>query len=945
MTHIAPIAPHGDHSTSRPKCSEAGDRRFNRAWLHPGTVLALLLCAAAAFGVWALLNRPVALADFHGRVAGLAFSPFQRGQSPEDARFPSKAEIRADLVQAAATAGRIRTYTVAGDMAEVPKLAADLPLKITLGAWLSADANANRKEITRLIATTKGAANVERVMVGNEVLLRGDLSAPALIADIARVRAALDLPVSTAEPWHVWLKHPELARAVDFITVHLLPYWEGQPADQAIAFTMNKLAEVRAAYPDKQIVIGEVGWPSNGVDIGPAHASRVNQAGFLRGFFRTAQRQHLDYYVMEAFDQPWKTSFEGRAAGYWGMFDLDRQAKWPMTGPVLEHPHWPGWAAGAVGLALLLAWGLLSRRPDIRVPGKLLLAGLAQGFVAALVCLMMVMSNTYLSLAAGAVWALLAAGQFLLLLLLLAGGFELAETIWARRWRRVPVLLPAPPQQAAGKVSIHIAICNEPPQMVTRTLDALAALDYPDFEVLVIDTDGVEKPQTSSGCSFLRFFPPRVHHPFVGALGPFDVVHFLVPDLLDPVVPSRSRLAILSRRASLQCHLAQLHRRERGPGKGVFRFPGQHVPDHHGQLAGGRHSRRGGSSFSLDAMKERPQRTGRRFCRPSRLHEHFAGTAIALLGDAPVACRLISRLTNLGCQSEVAAQLLRRRKACHVADRRQHRGRHDRAYPGNGHEAPGPWIIQGLLRQHLIEFCHLGADTLKLDHQAAEHGTLLVRQRQAVQPLASSLAEQVAGVFRDEVRVQDRLDAPLRANHLFENTHPLGHLAPPIERVLVGHPNLGQETCRVQASKDRGIDLVRLDASVGNRPHQARVCHRDTFDMRPHQPLNGGAVAGCFDDNLVLEAERLGEVHQRTADEINPQFPGDLSVLQDRHLSKRPMNVHTHDTHAVPPVVPGSQRACTTSTDPRSQRSRASRRGGHVTTRARSSWSGRPAAV
>jgi exo-beta-1,3-glucanase (GH17 family)/cellulose synthase/poly-beta-1,6-N-acetylglucosamine synthase-like glycosyltransferase len=490
MTHIAPIAPHGDHSTSRPKCSEAGDRRFNRAWLHPGTVLALLLCAAAAFGVWALLNRPVALADFHGRVAGLAFSPFQRGQSPEDARFPSKAEIRADLVQAAATAGRIRTYTVAGDMAEVPKLAADLPLRVTLGAWLSADANANRKEITRLIATTKGAANVERVMVGNEVLLRGDLSAPALIADIARVRAALDLPVSTAEPWHVWLKHPELARAVDFITVHLLPYWEGQPADRALAFTMNKLAEVRAAYPDKQIVIGEVGWPSNGVDIGPAHASRVNQAGFLRGFFRTAQRQHLDYYVMEAFDQPWKTSFEGRAAGYWGMFDLDRQAKWPMTGPVLEHPHWPGWAAGAVGLALLLAWGLLSRRPDIRVPGKLLLAGLAQGFVAALVCLMMVMSNTYLSLAAGAVWALLAAGQFLLLLLLLAGGFELAETIWARRWRRVPVLLPAPPQQQpAGKVSIHIAICNEPPQMVARTLDALAALDYPDFEVLVIDNN------------------------------------------------------------------------------------------------------------------------------------------------------------------------------------------------------------------------------------------------------------------------------------------------------------------------------------------------------------------------------------------------------------------------------------------------------------------------
>ncbi len=485
MTHIAPIAPHRDSSSSR-----TPGRSFSRAWLQPGTLLALLLAASVALGLWAAANRPVNLPDFHGRVAGLAFSPFQRGQSPEDATFPTPTQIRADLVQAAATARQIRTYTVAGDMALVPKLAADLPLRLTLGAWLSADTTANAKELTRLIATTRAASNVQRVIVGNEVLLRGDLSAPALIADIARVRAALAVPVSTAEPWHVWLKHPELAQAVDFITVHLLPYWEGQPRDQALAFTMEKLADVQAAYPGKKIVIGEVGWPSNGVDIGPAHASRINQAGFLRDFFGVAQREHLDYFVMEAFDQPWKTSFEGRAAGYWGMFDLDRQAKWPMTGPVLEHPHWAGWAAGAIATALLLAWGLLSRRPDIRLPGKLLLAGLAQGFVAALVCLMMVMSNTYLSLAAGLVWAVLAAGQGLLLLLLLAGGFELAETIWARRWRRVKLLLPAPRHQAAsGKVSIHIAICNEPPRMVARTLDALAALDYPDFEVLVIDNN------------------------------------------------------------------------------------------------------------------------------------------------------------------------------------------------------------------------------------------------------------------------------------------------------------------------------------------------------------------------------------------------------------------------------------------------------------------------
>src|SRR6185312_12470609 len=230
---------------------------------------------------------------------------------------------------------------------------------------------------------------------------------------------------------------------------------------------------------------GEVGWPSNGVDIGGARASRVNQAVFLRGFFNIARQRGLDYFVIEAFDQPWKTSFEGRAAGYWGIMDLDRHAKWAMTGPVVETPNWPAWAGGSIAVAALLAGLLLSRRPDIRLPGKLALAGLAQGFVATLACVLLAMSGKYLSGPAAAMWGVLAAGQALLLLLLLADSFELAETVWGRRFEPVS----APADARLPKVSIHVPICNEPPHMVQQTLDALAELDYPDFEVLVIDNN------------------------------------------------------------------------------------------------------------------------------------------------------------------------------------------------------------------------------------------------------------------------------------------------------------------------------------------------------------------------------------------------------------------------------------------------------------------------
>jgi cellulose synthase/poly-beta-1,6-N-acetylglucosamine synthase-like glycosyltransferase len=300
------------------------------------------------------------------------------------------------------------------------------------------------------------------------------------------------VPVSTAEPWHVWLAHPELAQAVDYITIHLLPYWEGLPIDDALRFIMQKLDAVQAAYPGKPIVIGEVGWPSNGVDIGGARAGRVNQAMFLRKFFIEADKRGLDYFVMEAFDQPWKTSFEGRAAGYWGMMDLDRRAKWSMTGSVRETPGWAGWAAASIVGATLLAGLLLSRRPDIKLPGKLLLAGLAQLFCATLAAVLLAMSGKYLSGAAGVIWGALAAGQALLLFLLLADSFEMAETVWGRQYRRLVDPRPAPEGTHLPKVSIHLPICNEPPQMVRQTLEALADLDYPDFEVVVVDNNTVD---------------------------------------------------------------------------------------------------------------------------------------------------------------------------------------------------------------------------------------------------------------------------------------------------------------------------------------------------------------------------------------------------------------------------------------------------------------------
>ncbi len=473
--------------------AQSSTRNTRKGWLSASSWTAGLGVAVLAFGLWAGTNRPVTnIPAYNGPIGGFAFSPFHAGETPEKNEYPTTAQIKSDLALVAQHTRNIRTYTVEGDLGSIPALAEGMGLNVTLGAWLDRHPDANAAELAKVVQVANTNPDVKQIMVGNETVLRGDVPVPELIRDIRQMQAATHVPVSTAEPWHVWLKYPSLGNSVDFITVHLLPYWEGVPESTALQDAMNRLAAVHKAFPDKRIVIGEIGWPSDGIDIGAARASTVNQARFMRDFFNLAQKDHIQYFVMEAFDQPWKTSFEGRAAGYWGMFTQDRAQKWSLTGPVENNPDWILYALGSIMLTLAATMTLLSRRPDMRIAGKLIFAGLVQGFGAAVAMLLMTMGETYLSTGAAVVWGALALGQGLLLFLLIADSFDLTETLFGRVTKRHYEPVPAPHGAKLPKVSLHLPICNEPPQMVRQTLDALAALDYQDFEVLVIDNNTMD---------------------------------------------------------------------------------------------------------------------------------------------------------------------------------------------------------------------------------------------------------------------------------------------------------------------------------------------------------------------------------------------------------------------------------------------------------------------
>ncbi|MEJ2214658.1 MAG: beta-(1-3)-glucosyl transferase, partial [Gammaproteobacteria bacterium] len=269
--------------------------------------LIVLVIAFLTVSLWAYSNRPAQEPPWPEVIPGFAFSPYHNGQSPLTAIHPTLEQIESDLELLSGHTHAVRTYTVDGIFAEIPGLARKHGLNIAVGAWLDKDKEKNAREIKTLLkVAVNNPRNVVRVIAGNESILRGDLSVEEMAEYLDHIRHELGVPVSTAEPYHVWLDEPELVEHVDYLAVHMLPYWEGIEVETAIGFIVQQMNALKQAYPDKPIVIGEVGWPSYGRSIKGAVASSANEAIFLRRFIDVAEQEDYTFYIMEAFDQPWK---------------------------------------------------------------------------------------------------------------------------------------------------------------------------------------------------------------------------------------------------------------------------------------------------------------------------------------------------------------------------------------------------------------------------------------------------------------------------------------------------------------------------------------------------------------------------------------------------------------------------------------------------------------
>ncbi len=473
--------------------SSKGNLRPQRNWQKLWGGAISLGVAALFIGGQAWLARPVDLPSLGKEyVQSLSFNPVGRWGNPEDGWFATPQEVEAALKTVGGITPRVRIYTVDHGLHVVPEIAERLGMKVTLGTWVDKkDPARTRREIEVAIdLAQRFPRTVDRLLIGNEAILSRDATPEELATLIREVRSRTGLPVSTGEPSGVWRANPTLAANVDYISAHILPSWVGESAKTALASAFQEFEDLQKMFPNKHIEIAEFGWPSGRFNFTQAVASPINQASLVRGFLHEAERRGITYNIIEAFDQPWKTS-EGTVGQWWGIFDAYGRPKFSLVGPVSPDPVWLERAllGAIIGSTISLAWiATRQRRREIiatAVIGQFAGLGAAIALQGPL--------TQYWTWGILLSWALAVP---MVLLLGLSSYERLRELIdCAIRYSRCRPIerevsdaasLEADYGAEDPMVSIHVPACREKPEILAACLKSLAALRWGRYEVIVV---------------------------------------------------------------------------------------------------------------------------------------------------------------------------------------------------------------------------------------------------------------------------------------------------------------------------------------------------------------------------------------------------------------------------------------------------------------------------
>jgi cellulose synthase/poly-beta-1,6-N-acetylglucosamine synthase-like glycosyltransferase/exo-beta-1,3-glucanase (GH17 family) len=478
------------------------------------SAISLLLVAATVLHLWIgqRVFRPGAPAP-NPALACISYDPRYRFGALKASEL--KAGIRiadewidADLALIAQVARCVRTYSVTDGMEKVPAVASRLGLDVVVGLDITADIGRNSQSVETAVRLSQTLTNIRSFIVGNEVHyhnMMGDhefVDPLELYGRIADLRGRVKVPVSTAEPLPIWLEVRDLPARLDFIALNNSPYWAGISVVEAVDYLRGTTEQLKWMFPEKRVFISEVGWPAGGPMRLSAVAGRAEADQFLASFGGWARSNTIDYNYFEAFDQPWKrTQLEGRVGSQWGLFDSGGRYK---LGPLGGEAHEPRLQVAGLDVAII-PWSLFSAMTGfacclamllnkrwLGIGGAAYLITFGQLLVLVLAVAAHAADKEYFVQSA-AFWFSVGLPMVVLTLIVLTRLLETAETLSHDAIFESPVAGPAPPEGFSSPfVSIHVPCSSEPPDMVIQTLEALLALDYPSFEIIVVDNNTLD---------------------------------------------------------------------------------------------------------------------------------------------------------------------------------------------------------------------------------------------------------------------------------------------------------------------------------------------------------------------------------------------------------------------------------------------------------------------
>ena len=260
------------------------------------------------------------------KIHGISFSPYVEGQGPGTSL--GEAQIRERLQVIQPYVQWVRTFSCSDGNELIPQVAHQEGLKTIVGAWLDDDRETNETELANAIdIANRGHANV--LAVGNEVLLRGELTEQELIDYIGRAKeAAPGVDVGYVDAYFEFEAHPQLTAACDVVLANCYPFWEGCPAEHALLYMKEMYRCAVRAAGDKKVIISETGWPNVGTPTGGALPSFEKAIKYFIDTHRWAEEDNIDVVWFSSFDESWKIGAEGDVGAFWGLWDKDGRPKY-----------------------------------------------------------------------------------------------------------------------------------------------------------------------------------------------------------------------------------------------------------------------------------------------------------------------------------------------------------------------------------------------------------------------------------------------------------------------------------------------------------------------------------------------------------------------------------------------------------------------------------------